>query len=111
MKTHTALLAPKLLKLALTGERELAAFLSSVTMLYGADQAGRSAEDWLLEFELLPSPRCDVNWRAVTIAASARLARRLSAQSSRSEVALVQSADTSVSPIPLSDCAAIVRQV
>ena len=60
-------------------ERELSAFTSAVTQLYGAEQAGKAAEDWLDEAELMDSPpRSEVrDWRAVTVAASARLANRV----------------------------------
>ncbi len=61
-------------------ERELSAFIAAVLKQYGPEQAQISAEDWLEELEQLqpPSP-CDIkNWRAITIAASARLAERLS---------------------------------
>ena len=60
-------------------ERELSSFVVAVTELYGPEQARLSAEDWLDESELMDSPpRSEVrNWRAVTIAASARLADRL----------------------------------
>ncbi len=62
-------------------ERELSAFVSAVTELFGPDQAKLSAEDWLDESELLDSPPRSVsrNWRAVTIAASARLANKVDA--------------------------------
>ena len=62
-------------------ERELSAFISAVTELFGPDQARLSAEDWLQEAELLDSPPRYIsrNWRAVTIAASARLANRVNA--------------------------------
>jgi hypothetical protein len=62
-------------------ERELSAFISAVTELFGPDQARLSAEDWLQEAELLDSPPRSIsrNWRAVTIAASARLANRVNA--------------------------------
>jgi len=56
-------------------ERELASFISAVTELYGLGQA-RLEKDWLEEAELMDTqvlinvPRL----RAVTIAASARLA-------------------------------------
>lgn len=61
--------------------RELAAFVAAVTKLYGAERASLSAEDWLnaarqMEGSPWSSGR---NWRAVTIAASARLASRLNA--------------------------------
>jgi hypothetical protein len=61
-------------------ERELSAFLGAVTELYGPEQAKRSAEDWLDESELMDSPPRSESrdWRAVTIAASARLANRVS---------------------------------
>jgi hypothetical protein len=60
-------------------ERELASFIAAVTELYGTEQAKLSAEDWLDESDLMDSPpRSEPrNWRAVTIAASARLASRV----------------------------------
>lgn len=60
-------------------ERELAAFLGAVTELFGPAQARVSAEDWLEESELMDSPPRSTSrdWRAVTVAASARLANRL----------------------------------
>ncbi len=62
-------------------ERELSAFFSAVTQLFGPEEAKLSAEDWLDESELMdsPSPSTSRHWRAVTIAASARLANRLAA--------------------------------
>ncbi len=62
-------------------ERELSAFISAITELFGPDQATLSAEDWLDESELLDSPPRSTsrNWRAVTIAASARVANRVNA--------------------------------
>ena len=63
-------------------ERELSSFIAAVTTLYGPEQAKLSAEDWLDESDLIDSPpRSEArNWRAVTIAASARLADRISAR-------------------------------
>jgi len=60
-------------------ERELSSFIAAVTELYGPEQARLSAEDWLDESDLMDSPpRFELrNWRAVTIAASARLANRV----------------------------------
>jgi hypothetical protein len=60
-------------------ERELFSFLAAVTQLYGPEHAQLSAEDWLNESELIDSPpRSEArNWRAVTVAASARLANRV----------------------------------
>ena len=63
-------------------ERELSAFVRAVTELYGPEQARVSAEDWLKESDLMggtPRPESR-NWRSVTIAASARLADRVSAR-------------------------------
>jgi hypothetical protein len=59
-------------------ERELSSFITAVTKLYGPEQAELSAGDWLDESEIMDSPpRSEVrNWRAVTIAASVRLANR-----------------------------------
>ena len=60
-------------------ERELSAFIGAVTGLFGPEQARVSTEDWLDESELMDSPpRSEArNWRAVTIAAAARLANRV----------------------------------
>ncbi|MBV8050779.1 MAG: hypothetical protein JOZ80_06300 [Acidobacteriaceae bacterium] len=60
-------------------ERELTSFIAAVKTSYGAEQARLSAEDWLDESELIDSPPRseERNWRAVTIAASARLANRV----------------------------------
>jgi len=62
-------------------EREFSAFISAVKELLGPDQAQLSAMDWLDELELMDSQPGSTNrrWRAVTIAASARLANRLNA--------------------------------
>jgi hypothetical protein len=61
-------------------ERELSSFIPAVTELYGPEQARLSERDWLDELELMDSLplSADREWRAVTIAASARLAGRLS---------------------------------
>ena len=60
-------------------ERELGAFMSAVTDSYGAEQAEAAAADWIDEFELMDGlPGATTGkWRLVTIAAAARLARRL----------------------------------
>jgi|HubBroStandDraft_5_1064220.scaffolds.fasta_scaffold27538_4 hypothetical protein len=60
-------------------EGELSSFIAAVKASYGPEQAKLSAEEWLEESELMDSPpRSEMrNWRAVTIAASARLANRL----------------------------------
>jgi hypothetical protein len=60
-------------------ERELSSFVAAVTKMYGPEQARLSAQDWLDEFDLIDSPPLSKksDWRAVTIAASARLAGRL----------------------------------
>jgi hypothetical protein len=65
--------------LMVIAERELAAFIRAVTELFGPEQARLAAEDWVDELELmdaLPGPTRRA-WGAVTIAASAQLARRL----------------------------------
>jgi hypothetical protein len=62
-------------------EREFSAFISAVQELLGPEQAQLSAVDWLDELELIDrQPRSTKrHWRAITIAASARLANRLNA--------------------------------
>jgi hypothetical protein len=69
-------------------EHQLSAFIRAVTQLFGSEEAKLSAEDWLHEAERMDSPpRATIqDWRAVTIAASARLADRLAiAQHRRSD--------------------------
>ena len=59
-------------------ERELSAFFTAVTELYGPEQAEASAEDWLRE--LMASnglPTSTREWRTLTIAAAAQLASRV----------------------------------
>jgi hypothetical protein len=67
-------------------ERELSAFISAVTQLFGPEEAKLSAGDWLDELELMDNPPRSTSrdWRAVTIAASARLADRLAVAQQRS---------------------------
>jgi hypothetical protein len=63
-------------------ERELSAFFSAVTQLFGKEQAELSAEDWLREltrFDGLPSSKRD--WRLITTKASTLLGIRLTAPS------------------------------
>ena len=62
-------------------ERELSSFFAAVAELYGPEQASASAKDWLDESDSMDSPpfSTERDWRAVTIAASARLANRLNA--------------------------------
>jgi hypothetical protein len=62
-------------------ELELSAFISAVEALYGPEQSQLSAVDWLDESDLIDSPpeSTSRDWRAITIAASARLATRLNA--------------------------------
>lgn len=86
--------SPSCAELMIMAELELAAFLSAVTELYGAEEAEVSAEVWLDELDsrisLPGATSCD--WRTVTVAALARLASRLPT--------------TKASPIPSSDCSA-----
>jgi len=85
-------------------ERELASFIGAVKALFGPEEARRSAGDWLDESELMDSPHVSTSrdWRAVTVAASARLANRVTA--ARDRRTPVASTDTKVSPIPSSNC-------
>lgn len=61
-------------------ERELSAFFSAVAELFGPEQATLAAKDWLQQLEgmtdLPGSPR---EWRALSIEASAKLAKRVNA--------------------------------
>lgn len=87
-------------------EREFAAFIGAVKELFGPEQARLSADDWLDESELMDgAPRSSGrDWRAVTVAASARLANRLTvAPDGRGRAA---SADAKVSPLQSFHCSA-----
>ena len=85
-------------------ERELSAFIVAVAELFGAEQARISMEDWLDESELMDvSPRSTHrDWRAITIAASVRLANRLNVAHHQRSLGISET-DTEVSPIPSSD--------
>jgi len=85
-------------------ERELSAFIRAVTELFGREQARLSTEDWLDESELMDSPprATSRDWRAVTVAASARLANQ--GTLARDHRTLAKATDTKVSPILSSNC-------
>jgi hypothetical protein len=85
-------------------ERELSAFVRAVIELFGPEQARLSTEDWLDELELKDMlPRATSrDWRAVTVAASARLANR--GTLARDHRRLAKSTDTKVSAILSSNC-------
>lgn len=81
-------------------ERELSAFIGAVTELFGPEQARVSTEDWLDELALMarPSRSKERKWRAVTIAATARLANRLNT-ATHPQIRSSASTDTKASPI------------
>ena len=55
-------------------ERELSAFFSAVTQLFGSEQAELSAEDWLHELiEIDGLPASARQWRLITAKVSTRL--------------------------------------
>ena len=89
-------------------ERELASFIGAVTELFGPEQARLSAGDWVEEFELMDSqPRSTGrDWRAITVAASARLASRPIV--ARDCGALGPSTNARVPPISSSDCSLVL---
>jgi hypothetical protein len=63
-------------------EWELSAFFTTVTELFGSEQAELSAEDWLQELiETDALPASTREWRLITAKASTRLASRTSASS------------------------------
>jgi hypothetical protein len=73
---------PRCADLMTMAERELSAFFNAVTQLFGAEQAERSAEEWLhelIESEGLPTSARE--WRLITAKASTQLAGRVSASS------------------------------
>ena len=78
-------------------ERELASFIGAVRQVFGPEQALLSADDWLDESELMDSPPRSTSrdWRAVTVAASARLANRVTV--ARSHGTPAATTDTKIS--------------
>lgn len=62
-------------------EKELAAFVAAVSELFGSEQSLQAAEDWMEELGRLDWPTGETipDFRQVTIAAAARLARRVCA--------------------------------
>jgi len=93
-------------------ERELGAFISAVTELYGAEQARLSAIDWLDQFESIndASEYTTHDWRLVTVRAAVCLVNRLHIKSTISNIAAPPT-DTNVSAIPSSNCSALRRLV
>ena len=87
-------------------EREFSAFIAAVAELFGADQARMSVEDWLDELGFMDvSPRSTHrDWRAITIAASVRLANRLNAALHLQRSLGTSTTGTQVSPVPSSNC-------
>src|SRR5712692_10175298 len=88
----------------------LGAFMRAVTELFGPEQARVAAEDWVDELEfvdILPEP-AGRDWRSVTIAAAARLAKRMHVDAAR-RTPRDTPADTKVSPILSSNCPAAIR--
>jgi hypothetical protein len=87
-------------------ERDLSVFIRAVTELFGPKQARLSTQDWLDELELkdMPHRATSRDWRAVTVAASARLANQQTL--ARDHRTLAASTDRKVSPILSSNCLA-----
>lgn len=80
------LICADLVKMA---EREFAAFFTAVKQTFGAEQAERSAEDWLREVAAVDVlPASGREWRLITIKASRQLASRVNACSASLALAI-----------------------
>jgi hypothetical protein len=68
-----------------SAERELSAFVAAVHQLFGPEQARYAADNWMEELEQTDriSEAQAIDWRAVTIAAAARLVGRVERLSSQ----------------------------
>jgi CRP-like cAMP-binding protein len=78
---HRPLMTHDLMTMA---NRELSAFFSAVTELFGSEQAEQSAEDWLHELaESRDLPASTRQWRTLTVTAAARLASRVNASKAK----------------------------
>ncbi len=110
MNNQESFQSPAYSELVRKTERELGAFISAVTELYGAEQARLSAIDWLDQFESinnLPGSTSH-DWRLVTVRAAVCLVNRLHVKSTMSNIAAPPT-DTNVSAIPSSNCSALRR--
>jgi hypothetical protein len=66
--------------LVVRAERELSAFFSAVAEMFGPEQATLAAKDWLQQLEVMTDlPGSPHEWRALSIEASAKLAKRVNA--------------------------------
>lgn len=90
-------------------ERELSAFISAVTELFGPEQAQVSTDDWFEELSLMDKPfrPKERKWRAVTVAAAARLANRLN---TATHPRIYSSASTATKTSPIHRLIVPVRQ-
>ena len=93
-------------------EHELSAFLQAVTEVFGSDQAEFATEDWLGAADLMDVPPLSTcrDWRAVTIAATARLSNRID-DSQQREKSLFASIDTKSLSIASANCSALQRRL
>jgi hypothetical protein len=67
-------------------ERELSAFFTAVTRLFGSEQAELSAEDWLHELIAIEElPTSAREWRLITAKVSTRLPSGVNASSLSTE--------------------------
>lgn len=63
-------------------ERELSAFFTAITELYGPEQAELSAEEWLREISAMNTlPSSTHEWRRITLNVSTRVASRVNTSS------------------------------
>jgi hypothetical protein len=70
--------ARSMVQLLASAERELFAFVTAVSELFGAEQAREAAEDWIKELVQADwsSEAPVIDWRRVTVATAARLVGR-----------------------------------
>ncbi len=110
MNNQESFQSPAYSELVSRTERELGAFISAVTELYGAEQARLSAIDWLDQFESINDVPASTthDWRLVTVRAAVCLVNRLHVKSPMSNIAAPPT-DTNVSAIPSSNCSALRR--
>jgi len=79
-------LNPDCADLMTMGERELSAFFTVVTQLFGSKQAERSAEDWLEEMSATDGlPTSTREWQAITARVATQLAIQMNGSSRSTE--------------------------
>ena len=77
---------PDCAELTNMAEKELAAFFSAITALFGSEKAGYAADAWLRELDAVNNvPASARDWRSITVKVATQLANRLNPATKRQQ--------------------------